>query len=104
MSPFCRTVTLFTDSTSIPDALSYFFMAVAVYMAFGRSIFDFHVPHNALCFPHKILHKNSVQTLVGVAIVSWESEHKTFVGKTNWIMGSIKVADFYSKGRRRYIF
>lgn len=69
MFPFCRTVTLFTDSTSIPDALSYFFMAVAVYMAFGRSIFDFHVPHNAVCFPHKILHKNSFQTLVGVAIV-----------------------------------
>lgn len=70
MFPFCRTVTLFTDSNSIPDALSYFFMAVAVYMAFGRSIFDFHVPHNAVCFPHKIWHKNSFQTLVGVAIVS----------------------------------
>ena len=58
-------------------------MAVAVYMAFGRSIFDFYVPHNAVCFPLKILHKNSFQTLLGVAIVSSESEHKPFLGKTN---------------------
>lgn len=84
---------------SLPTPLRFltpfhiFFMAVAVYMAFGRSIFDFYVPHNAVCFPLKILHKNSFQTLLGVAIVSSESEHKPFLGKTNWIIwGTIPKA------------
>ena len=42
-------------------------------------ICDFHVPHNANCFPHKILHKNCFQFLLGL-MINW----KQFLRKVLW--------------------
>lgn len=41
-------------------------------------ICDFHVSHNSICFPIKILLKDCLRFLLGPIIVPWENEKKTY--------------------------
>ena len=59
-------------------------------------ICDFHVPFNTICFPLKILRENYFSFLLGVTIVPWKTENKTypkFSGETKLHYGNVKVAD-----------
>ena len=62
-------------------------------------------PHNAICFPHKVERKTCFQFLLGLMIVPWEIENNFYVGKTNCIVGNMKVADYglCEKGEFKFI-
>lgn len=65
--------------------------------AFGIEICDFHVPHNSICFPYK----SFVFTPSRDDCYSYESLKRilmqNFVGKTNCIMGNVKVENWSPK-------
>ena len=51
---------------------------------------------NTICFPLKILRENYFSFLLGVTIVPWKTENKTypkFSGETKLHYGNVKVAD-----------
>ena len=41
-------------------------------------ICDFHIPHDAICFPHKILPKHYFELLSRLTIVTGEIENKAY--------------------------
>ena len=65
-------------------------------MAKGKKVYDFHVPHNAMDFPHKISHKLCFQFLLPSLQSSLEeiqNDWQNFMGKTVCIIRNVKVAD-----------
>ena len=59
----------------------------------------FHILHNALCLPSKILHKHCFQFLLGLTIIPREIENSAyakFLGLTKCIMENVEVANTYA--------